>query len=89
MRGTDRDARRMDDGSARVYDAVVDVERPMLDAYIIDRIRREREQQRKDTGIPLRIEREPPRPAPPAPPDRSPPNNDDDHDVGVVIDYRL
>jgi len=61
----------------------------MLDAYIIDRIRREREQERKESGIPLRIERQPP--PPPGPPDESTHDRPDDHgDVGGdVIDYRL
>lgn len=36
----------------------------MLDAYIIDRIRRERERERqKDARVPLHIDHRPPRPA--------------------------
>ncbi len=62
----------------------------MLDAYIIDRIRREREQQRKESGIPLRIERDPP-PPPAPPPVHTPggPSDDEDDGNGTVVDYRL
>lgn len=61
----------------------------MLDAYIIDRIRREREQERKESGIPLRIERQPP-PPPDRRDDRTDEVPDSDGDPGgSVIDYRL
>lgn len=60
----------------------------MLDAYIIERIRQEQERQRKDTRLPLHIERdrEPPRPPAVTPPSEPPPHDDAG---GAVIDFRL
>jgi hypothetical protein len=55
----------------------------MLDAYIIDRIRREKEIEREGDFVPLRIEIEP-EPAPP------PPEGKGEADRGsVVIDFNL
>ena len=62
----------------------------MLDAYIIERIRQEREREQRDGAfIPLHIE--PPRPEPPRPDsERAPVERDDDIDRGnIVIDFRL
>jgi hypothetical protein len=66
----------------------------MLDAYIIDRIRRERE--REGAQVPLRIEVPlPPTPPPPTPGRPRPGSWDDRPDEGysdrgsVHIDYRL
>lgn len=68
----------------------------MLDAYIIDRIRREREQiQRRNTQVPLYIEN--PEQAPDEPTDRSsiPPHLDRERGRekpergSVIIDFRL
>lgn len=55
----------------------------MLDAYIIERIRREREAERSEGAfIPLRIE--PPRPPPPRPVPR------EENDRGsTIIDFNL
>lgn len=62
----------------------------MLDAYIIERIRQEREREQRDGAfIPLHIEQ--PRPEPPRPDsERAPVERDDDIDRGnIVIDFRL
>ena len=60
----------------------------MLDAYIIDRIRRERDRDREEGAfVPLRIE------PPPTAPTRVPPpeaRRDDENERGsVVIDFTL
>ena len=57
----------------------------MLDAYIIDRIRREQEESPRRQQIPLHIERPPPEPVPPED------HRDDTTDPrgSVVIDYQL
>ena len=59
----------------------------MLDAYIIDRIHRERDRTRKqDVGVPLHIERPPP--AMPEPkPER--PMDDEGERGSVVIDFHV
>lgn len=57
----------------------------MLDAYIIDRIRREQEENQRRQQIPLHIERQPPEPS----------ASDDDHEErpdsrgSIVIDFHL
>jgi hypothetical protein len=57
----------------------------MLDAYIIDRIRTEREPQ-KDGRIPLHIHV----PTPPPPDDRAKNRDDESSDRGSeVVDYRM
>jgi len=57
----------------------------MLDAYIIDRIRKEREAERQRGAlIPLRIETPPGRPLPAEPTDEDPPERG-----SVVIDFQL
>lgn len=58
----------------------------MLDAYIIDRIRRERDQsERRNSQLPLHIEPPPERkPAPPPQPQREDPEHG-----SVVIDFQL
>lgn len=57
----------------------------MLDSFIIERIRREREQARERAYQPLRIERRPP-----PPPDRGPEvTKDDDERGSVIIDFRV
>ncbi|MFT6142684.1 MAG: hypothetical protein ACJAZO_000779 [Myxococcota bacterium] len=57
----------------------------MLDAYIIDRIRKEREPQ-KDGRIPLHIHV----PTPPPPDDRAKNRDDESSDRGSeVVDYRM
>ena len=59
----------------------------MLDAYIIDRIRRERDEARRQTQVPLHIERPPPEaPVPEGPR----PSDDREPDRGsIVIDFHL
>lgn len=59
----------------------------MLDSYIIDRIRREREQQERAHQIPLRIERQPPPYRPP--PESVEPARDAPKRGSIVIDFRL
>jgi len=58
----------------------------MLDAYIIDRIRREREEQdRRQSRVPLHIE-----PPPPPRRDEAPDHGEHDSDRGsTVIDFHL
>ena len=58
----------------------------MLDAYIIDRIRRERDQsQRRNSQVPLHIDNSLPEPPPPRPRPRS-----EERERGsVVIDFQL
>jgi len=57
----------------------------MLDAYIIDRIRREQEENQRRQQIPLHIERQPPEPS----------VSEDDHEErpdsrgSIVIDFHL
>lgn len=59
----------------------------MLDAYIIERIRREQEQSRqRDVQVPLHIE--PPRPPPPALPPREQKEEVDERG-SVVIDFHV
>ncbi len=57
----------------------------MLDAYIIDRIRREQEESQRRQQVPLHIERPPPEPVQPDE------DRDDRHDPrgSVVIDFHL
>lgn len=58
----------------------------MLDAYIIDRIRRERERGRRDGAqVPLHIE--PPRPDPEDP--RRPERKEEPERGSVIIDFHL
>ena len=57
----------------------------MLDSFIIDRIRREREREREIGQIPLRIERPPSRP----PPDERPEPEVELPRGSVVIDFQL
>lgn len=52
----------------------------MLDAYIIQRIRQQREESRSSTGVPLRIEIPVDRPE-----DRPPTPRKEDEERGVVI----
>ena len=60
----------------------------MLDAYIIDRIHREREAVRKqDVGVPLHIERPPPPMPDPVKPER--PMDDEGERGSVVIDFHV
>lgn len=60
----------------------------MLDAYIIDRIRREQERtQQIDRRIPLRIEN--PRPRPPETEERSEPERPRDDRGSVTVDYSV
>lgn len=56
---------------------------PMLDAYIIDRIRREREQSRKGAQVPLHIEV----PRPPPPPENREREEDRGDRGSTVIDF--
>lgn len=64
----------------------------MLDSFIIDRIRRERDRQREQgVLVPLRIEREPPPPFPPGEPAR-PADHQGPRESprgSVVIDFQL
>lgn len=57
----------------------------MLDSYIIDRIRKEREQRERSSQVPLRIEREPIPHVPPTRAERAP----EDKRGSVVIDFQL
>ncbi len=57
----------------------------MLDTFIIDRIRRERERERQSGRVPLRIERSPPLP-PEEPREEAPAG---ESRGSVVIDFRL
>ncbi|MCB9662514.1 MAG: hypothetical protein H6732_00215 [Alphaproteobacteria bacterium] len=58
----------------------------MLDSFIIERIRREKERERDAGYRPLRIERVPPQ----VPPERPRPTVDEDPPRGSVeIDFRL
>ena len=57
----------------------------MLDAYIIDRIRREQEENERRQQIPLHIERQPPEP-PPTEQDR---DDRTDPRGSVVVDFHL
>jgi hypothetical protein len=60
----------------------------MLDAYIIDRIRRERQAEReRGTLVPLRIEQPRRDPPPPAPEGAQPP--DEQERGSIVIDFQL
>lgn len=52
----------------------------MLDAYIIQRIRQQRDESRSSTGVPLRIEIPVDRPE-----DRPPPPRKEEEERGVVI----
>jgi len=63
----------------------------MLDAYIIDRIRREREEQdRRQSRVPLHIEPPPQQPVSgPATDDDRPERNDSDERGSVVIDFHV
>jgi hypothetical protein len=57
----------------------------MLDSFIIERIRREREREREGARVPLRIE-------PPPPPVRRPPEEEPEREQergSVVIDFQL
>lgn len=56
----------------------------MLDAFIIDRIRRDRERARREERVPLRPER----PMPP-PPERERPRDDRPDTGSVEIDFHL
>lgn len=59
----------------------------MLDAYIIDRIRREQERARqKDVRVPLHIDH--PRP-PSVPPPAEPPREDEPERGSVVVDFHV
>lgn len=61
---------------------------PMLDAYIIDRIHRERERARHHDRVPLHIE--PPRIAPPRDERREDRREDEPQERGsVVIDFHV
>lgn len=57
----------------------------MLDAFIINRIRRDRERARKDERVPLRPER----PLPPRPEDRRMPRDEREERGIVEIDFHL
>ena len=55
----------------------------MLDAFIIEKIRRERRSEERDVRVPL----QPPTPLPPERPEEKPPPRRDDG--GADIDFRL
>jgi hypothetical protein len=58
----------------------------MLDAYIIERIRRQREDRREGDFVPLRIEV----PQPPLPvPDREKDEEDKPDRGSIIIDFRI
>jgi hypothetical protein len=60
----------------------------MLDAYIIDRIHRERDRARKqDVRVPLHIDRPPPATPDPITPER--PIEDEGERGSVIIDFAL
>ncbi len=78
----------MDVAVFRVYHPNKDAEPAMLDSFIIDRIRREREQRERDEARrPLQIER----PMPPPPQAERPqrPREEDSPRGSVVIDFRV
>ena len=59
----------------------------MLDAYIIDRIRREQEERQRGALVPLHIEA--PKPPPPPRPDEDDKDDREPERGSVVIDFHL